>query len=44
MMDKKMMVGEKIRKIMHEGIRGHKVSQNQAVAVALEMSRKHKKK
>ena len=43
-MDKKMMVGEKIRKIMHEGIKGHKVNQDQAIAVAISMARKKKKK
>ena len=43
MMEKKM-VSEKIRKIMHEGIKGHKVSQDQAVAVAISLARKRKKK
>lgn len=37
-------VGMKIRKIMHEGIRGKKVSQKQAVAVALSIARKKGKK
>ena len=33
-------IGAKIRKIKKEGIRGKKVSQKQAVAVALSMARK----
>ena len=33
-------VGAKIKKIKKEGIRGKKVSQKQAVAVALSMARK----
>lgn len=33
-------IADKIRKIMHEGIRGRKVSQKQAVAVAINMARK----
>jgi len=37
-------IGAKIRKIMHEGVRGKKVSQNQAVAIAFSMSRKGKKR
>lgn len=36
-------ISEKIRKIMHEGIRGKKVSQKQAVAVAYSMARRAKK-
>lgn len=36
----KGFVGSKIRKIKKEGIRGKKVSQKQAVAVALSMARK----
>lgn len=35
-------ISAKIRKIMHEGIRGKKVSQEQAVAIALSMARKGK--
>mgnify|MGYP001614360646 CR=1 FL=1 len=42
MMDKKM-VSEKIRKIMKEGIGGHKVNKDQSIAVALNMARKRKK-
>ena len=34
-------VSAKIRKIKKEGIRGKKVSQKQAVAVALSMAREH---
>lgn len=33
-------VSAKISKIKHEGIRGKKVSQDQAIAVALSMARK----
>jgi len=36
-------ISEKVKKIMHEGIKGKKVSQKQAVAVAFSMSRKAKK-
>ena len=36
----KSFVGSKIKKIKKEGIRGKKVSQKQAVAVALSMARK----
>ena len=39
----KKWVSAKIRKIMHEGIKGRKVSSKQAVAVAFSMARsKHK--
>jgi hypothetical protein len=38
-MDKKML-SDKIHKIMHEGVKGKKVKQNQAVAIALSMLRK----
>jgi hypothetical protein len=38
-----MNISGKIKKIMHEGIRGKKVSQKQAVAVAYNMSRRAKK-
>ena len=37
-------VGGKISKIMHEGIKGHKVSQKQAIAVAISMAREKGKK
>lgn len=36
-------VSAKIKKIMHEGVRGKKVSQKQAVAIAFSMSRKGRK-
>lgn len=42
-----MDIGEKIKKIMHEGVKGKKVKQKQAVAVAYSMvgkARKMKKK
>lgn len=38
-----MTISSKVRKIMHEGIRGKKVKVKQAVAVAYSMSRKAKK-
>ena len=38
--DKKAFVSYKISKIMDEGIRGKKVSHDQAIAVALSMARK----
>ena len=38
-----MNIGDKVRKIMHEGIRGKKVKQDQAVAVAYSMAKKAKK-
>ena len=41
---KNKAVANKIKKIMIEGIRGKKVSQKQAVAVAYSMEKKHKKK
>ena len=41
---KNKAVANKIKKIMSEGIRGKKVSQKQAVAVAYSMEKKHKKK
>ena len=41
---KNKSVAKKIRKIMKEGVRGKKVSQKQAVAVAYSMAGKHKKK
>lgn len=43
-MGKGKMVSNKIRKIMHEGIRGKKVSQKQAIAAAYSMTRKSKGK
>ena len=43
-MDKLSFIKSKIKKIMHEGIRGKKVSQKQSVAIAYSMSRKRKKK
>lgn len=36
------MMSAKISKIMHEGVRGKKVSQKQAVAIAFNMARKGK--
>jgi hypothetical protein len=33
-------IGQKIKRIMNEGIRGKKVSQKQAVAVAISMAKK----
>ena len=41
---KNKAVANKIKKIMSEGIRGKKVSQKQAVAVAYSMEKKRKKK
>ena len=41
---KNKAVAKKIEKIMHEGIKGKKVSQKQAVAVAYSMKGKHKKR
>lgn len=38
-----MNISAKIRKIMHEGIRGKKVPLKQAVAVAFAMARRAKK-
>ena len=38
-----MNISEKVKKIMHEGIKGKKVKANQAVAVAMSMSGKAKK-
>ena len=38
-----MKIGEKVRKIMKEGIQGKKVPQKQAVAVAYSMAQKAKK-
>ena len=35
-------IGNKISKIMHEGVRGKKVKVKQAVAIAFSMMRKHK--
>ena len=43
-MKSKDAVVDKIKKIMHEGVRGRKVSQRQAVAVALSMQRRGRKK
>jgi len=40
----KKAIGQKIKKIMHEGVRGKKVSQKQAIAIAFSMARKGKKK
>lgn len=36
-------ISEKVKKIMHEGIKGKKVSQKQAVAVAYSMAKRAKK-
>jgi len=41
---KNKQVAKKVKKIMHEGIKGKKVSQKQAVAVAYSMAGKHKKR
>ena len=38
-----MEIGEKVSKIMHEGIRGKKVKKDQAIAVAYSMADKAKK-
>lgn len=38
-----MDISNKVRKIMHEGIRGKKVPVKQAVAVAYSMARRAKK-
>lgn len=40
MSEKQKFISNKISKIMHEGIHGKKVKQNQAVAVAMEYARK----
>jgi len=40
--ESKKKISKKISKIMHEGVRGKKVKQNQAVAIALSMARKKK--
>lgn len=41
----KKFISNKIKKIMHEGIRGKKVSHKQAIAVAFSIGRtKHKRK
>ena len=37
-------MSNKIRKIMHEGVKGKPVSQEQAVAIAFSMARKKRKK
>ena len=39
---KKTFISNKISKIMHEGIRGKKVGQKQAIAVAYNYARKKK--
>ena len=41
-MKKSAWISAKIRRIMHEGIRGKKVSQAQAIAVAYSMAKKRK--
>ena len=38
-----MKIGDKVKKIMHEGMRGKKVPQKQAVAVAYSMAEKAKR-
>ena len=38
-----MNISDKVKKIMYEGMRGKKVKQKQAVAVAYSMSEKAKK-
>lgn len=38
-----MDIGAKVKKIMHEGVRGKKVPQKQAVAIAISMSKRAKK-
>ena len=35
-----MDIGAKVKKIMNEGVRGKKVPQKQAVAIAISMSKK----
>ena len=42
MAKKSKAISRKIKKIMHEGIRGKKVSQDQAVAAAIHMVGKKK--
>jgi hypothetical protein len=42
-MKSKSWISGKIDKIMHEGVRGKKVPQKQAVAIAYSMARKGKK-
>lgn len=38
--EKQKYISSKIKKIMHEGIRGKKVPQKQAIAVAMNYARK----
>ena len=40
--EKQKFISGKIKKIMHEGIRGKKVKKNQAIAVAMEYARRRK--
>lgn len=40
---KETFISEKIKKIMHEGVRGKKVPQKQAVAIAYSYARRGKK-
>jgi len=40
--EKQKYISHKISKIMHEGIRGKKVPQKQAIAVAYSMARRKK--
>ncbi len=40
---KEQFVSKKIKKIMHEGVRGKNVPQKQAVAIAYSMERQHNK-
>lgn len=40
---KQKFISEKIKRIMHEGIRGKQVPQKQAIAVAYSMAKEHKK-